>query len=445
MLRSALALLFCVVSVLPQTSAQDTAVAPSPEFMLPETDEGLPGDGPIRRYPWFKNLWKNRRAKFAAAADAQQGAVVFFGDSITQGWQDDFRGDFGELKVANRGISGDTTRGMLIRMQADVVDLNPSAVVMLMGTNDLEEGADPSMIADNVEKIVAELKKHNDEMPIVLCNVFPSSETKKRPAEKIKEINELCAAKVKGDGQVKVLDTWTLFADKNGDAKKDEFPDLLHPNKLGYAKWRAALIPLFDTLGLTETTPDNFSIEPGFESLFNGKDLSGWGFLPTTEKQKKGRDRWKGRPAWPIVTEAVQFDGETASSNGRYIAKNGRLVVTIPPEGRKIQQLWTTKKFTGDFMLKLEFRALPNADSGVFLKQPQLQCRDYALAGPYKDLQAYRPQAWNELVIDCKDGKARCSCNGEVFEEAFKVPETGPIGLEGDRGQIEYRRIRIKQ
>ena len=196
-------------------------------------------------------------------------------------------------------------------MEEDVLSLNPSAVVMLMGTNDLEEGAAPSVIADNVAQIIAELKKHNSEMPIVLCNVFPSSETKSRPADKIKEINQLLAAKVKGDGQIKVLDTWTLFADKNGDAKKDEFPDLLHPNKLGYAKWHAALLPLFDTLGLTETSADDFEIEPGFESLFNGKDLTGWGFLPTTEKQLKGRDRWKGRPAWPIVTEAVQFDGET--------------------------------------------------------------------------------------------------------------------------------------
>ena len=42
-----------------------------------------------------------------------------------------------------------------------------------------------------------------------------------------------------------------------------------------------------------------------------------------------------------------------------------------------------------------------------------------------------------------KDGKARCTCNGEVLEEEFRVPPKGPIGLEGDRGQLEYRRIRI--
>jgi hypothetical protein len=44
-----------------------------------------------------------------------------------------------------------------------------------------------------------------------------------------------------------------------------------------------------------------------------------------------------------------------------------------------------------------------------------------------------------------KEGVAHCTCNGEVLEAEFKVPATGPIGLEGDRGQMEYRRIRVKE
>ena len=96
-------------------------------------------------------------------------------------------------------------------------------------------------------------------------------------------------------------------------------------------------------------------------------------------------------------------------------------------------------------MLKLEFRATPNADSGVFLRQPQLQCRDFVLAGPYKDLKNYRAQDWNELVVEVKGTVARCTCNGEGLEAEFQVPQNGPIGLEGDRGQIEYRRIRISE
>ncbi len=133
-----------------------------------------------------------------------------------------------------------------------------------------------------------------------------------------------------------------------------------------------------------------------------------------------------------------------SSPDGRYVAKHGRLIVTTPPEGRKIQQLWTTKEFPTKFVLKLEFRATPNADSGVFIRKPQLQCRDYPLAGPYKELKSYKPQDWNELVIKVEGTEAHCTCNGEVLEAALKLPETGPIGLEGDRGQMEYRRIRIQ-
>ena len=112
-------------------------------------------------------------------------------------------------------------------------------------------------------------------MPIVFCNVFPSSTSKQRPADKIQEINRLVAAAVKGDAQVTLLDTWTLFANKEGDAKQEEFPDLLHPNGIGYEKWRKAIWPVFATLGLVETEPDeSFELEPGFESLFNGQDLT---------------------------------------------------------------------------------------------------------------------------------------------------------------------------
>ena len=141
----------------------------------------------------------------------------------------------------------------------------------------------------------------------------------------------------------------------------------------------------------------------------------------------------------------MNFDGKAVSDDGRYAAIHGRLVVKTPAEGRRIQQLWTTEEFGSDFILKLEFRATPNADSGVFIRQPQLQCRDFPLAGPYKDLKNYKAQDCNELVVTVTGCKARATCNGEVLEESMDVPATGPIGLEGDRGQMEYRRIRLKK
>ncbi len=397
------------------------------KFAIPENDEGLPGDGPIRRYEWFKSLWERKRTGWADKIEQDQGALVFLGDSITQGWGDNMGNAFPGLKVANRGISGDTTRGVLIRMEGDVLALNPKGVVILIGTNDLEEKATPEVIAGNLKLIIAKLKKHNSKIPIILCNIFPSSANKRRPAEQIKKINQLYFAAVKGDPQITVIDTWLLFADEKGDAKKQEFPDLLHPNKLGYAKWAAALRPILATHGFIETKPDDFSMEPGFVSLFNGKDLTGWGF-----RAKK------------TLEPLVSFDGKKTSDDGRYQAINGRLVVTTPPEGRRIQQLWTTGEFPKDFILKLEFRATPNADSGVFIRKPQLQCRDYVLAGPWKTLKKYKPQEWNEIIAVVKGGVAHCTCNGEVLNAEFKVPANGPIGLEGDRGQMEYRRIRIK-
>jgi lysophospholipase L1-like esterase len=414
---------------------------------IPATDDGLPGQGPIRRYDWFKNLWKQRRAAWAARVEKDQNAVVMLGDSITQGWGDDFSGWFPGMKIANRGISGDTTRGVLIRLKEDVLDLNPRAVVLLIGTNDLEEKAEPETIVGNLKRILAELAKHNPKMPVVLCEVFPSAASKSRPAEKIKRVNQLYADAVRGNAQVTLVETWILFADAQGDAIPAEFPDLLHPNLAGYAKWAAGLRPLFATLGFLETVPYEFTPEPGFVSLFNGKDLTGWGFRPTSEADKESARKWQASdphaPPWPIVTAPENFDGRPSSTDGRYAAINGRLVVKTPSEGRKIQEIDTTQDFSKDFVLRLEFRATPDADSGIFIRGQQLQCRDYLLAGPYNKLKNYRPGDWNEIEVVVRGGTAFCLCNGEVLETAMKVPASGPIGLEGDRGQLEYRRIRI--
>ena len=423
--------------------------APQPEIpaigRLPETDEGLPGDGPVRRYDWFRKLWAEKRVAWSQRVEQDKGSVVFLGDSITQMWGDNLGDSFPGMKVANRGISGDTTRGVLIRLKEDVLDLQPRAVVLLIGTNDLDENAEPETIAANLKLILAALKSHNATMPIVLCQIFPSSETKNRPAAKIKKVNQLYAALVKGDPQITFIETWPLFANAQGDAKPEEFPDLLHPNQAGYVKWAAALRPIFATLGFLETTADDFKPEPGFVSLFNGRDLTGWGLRRSSEADIRSRANWQrsdtNAPPWPIITEPVSFDSQLKSTDGRFVALHDRLVVTTPAEGRRIQQLWTTREFSNDFVLKLEFRATPNTDSGVYIRGPQLQCRDYLVAGPYKQL---KQQDWNEMIVTVTNGIAYSTCNGEVLEAAMKVPAAGPIGVEGDRGQMEYRRIRLK-
>ncbi|MFN5056639.1 MAG: GDSL-type esterase/lipase family protein [Verrucomicrobiota bacterium] len=433
-MRSLLALLLSVFAL----SAADPA-----SFALPApADEAtLPGEGALRRYDGYVKRWNTIRPQWATEVAKDQGAVVFFGDSITQGWGTDFRKAFEGMKLANRGIGGDTTRGMLLRLKEDVLALNPKAVVLLMGTNDIEVEVPVDAIGRNFQKIVAALKAHDPKMPVIVCRIFPSSATKKRPKETILAVNELFAAAVKGDPQFTVLDTYALFANAEGDALPSLFPDLLHLNPAGYAKWASALRPVFATLGHLDNQADDFKPEDGFVSLFNGKDLTGWGYRATAPR--KGAPK-PGAPLFVEVKADQSFDSQTESADGRYRAINGRLVITTPAEGRRIQALWTTREFPEDFELRLEFRATPNADSGVYLRKPQLQCRDFLVAGPYKDLKQYKAQDWNELVVVVKDGVAHATCNGEVLEAALKLPATGPIGLEGDRGQMEYRRLRVK-
>lgn len=414
-----------------------------PEKALPADESTLPGEGALRRYEGYVKRWQESRSLWSRQVERDQGAVVFLGDSITQAWGPDFRQKFPGMKLANRGIGGDTTRGMLIRLQEDVLALHPAALALLLGTNDIEVGIDPEAIARNFQKILAAAKSSNPAMPIILCRVLPSSAAKQRPAETIHRVNALFDAAVKGDPQVTVLDTWTLFAGADGDAAPGWFPDLLHLNAAGYDRWAGALRPVFATLGLTDTAADPFTPEPGFESLFNGRDLTGWGFRVTPPRKQPANPR-PDVPVFVDVTAPAIFDGKAETPDRRYRAIHGRLVVTTPPEGRRIQQLWTTREFGGDFILKLEFRATPNADSGVFIRQPQLQCRDYLLAGPYKDLKSFRQGDWNELVVEVRGGTARATCNGELLTANLAVPASGPLGLEGDRGQMEYRRIRIK-
>jgi hypothetical protein len=75
-----LALCFIALATSDIGKAQDTAPRPADPFAVPATDEGLPGVGPIRRYDWFQQLWRERRSAWAKTRANDAGAVVFLGD-----------------------------------------------------------------------------------------------------------------------------------------------------------------------------------------------------------------------------------------------------------------------------------------------------------------------------------------------------------------------------
>lgn len=217
-------------------------------FAQPPTNQ-FPGAGPVQSGLWFRPLWRDRRAQWAKDAETDQGAVVFFGDSITQGWSS-LAQSFPGLKVANRGISGDTTRGLRYRLTGDVIAAQPKAVAILIGTNDLDQGAEPELVTENLKAIVTELHTARPGMPIVLSKVMPRGAKPNFFPQKIEKLNALYEAAFQQDPLVSFCDTWSLFNDGTGQCKVEEFPDHLHPNAAGYAKWTDALRPIFEKLKL---------------------------------------------------------------------------------------------------------------------------------------------------------------------------------------------------
>jgi poly(3-hydroxybutyrate) depolymerase/lysophospholipase L1-like esterase len=218
-------------------ASQYTALAMPPENVFP-------GSGPLQLAPWFQKLWMVRRTEFAWNKDKEQRPVVFFGDSITQGWTT-LAKDFPNLFVVNRGISGDTSRGLRYRLKEDVLDLHPRAVVLLIGTNDLALGGTPAQVIENIRAIVAELQKQNRNVRIVMNLVMPRGPQPGLFPDKIRDLNALIIQFASKDPRVVICDTWSTFDDGKGSCKKEEFPDMLHPNKAGYAKWKAALDEAF--------------------------------------------------------------------------------------------------------------------------------------------------------------------------------------------------------
>ena len=244
-------LLACLCLVGFVTLPAPRAAEPPPGIGTYPPDDAFPGVGPLRSHmDWFRQLWVERRSQWWRDRDKDRGAVVFIGDSITQGW-DTLAKDFPKLKVANRGISGDVTRGVRCRLPQDALDLKPRALVLLIGTNDLEEGAKPETIVPNILAIVTACRQHDAKLPIVVCKVMPSHASMKRPADAIRQINTLLAERLKDQPGVSLCETWKIFADADGNATPAEFPDLLHLNAAGYAKWAAALRPHLEALAAT--------------------------------------------------------------------------------------------------------------------------------------------------------------------------------------------------
>ncbi len=167
------------------------------------------------------------------------GRVVFLGDSITDGW--DLKRDFPGKPYVNRGISGQTTPQMLVRMYPDVIDLHPAALIILAGTNDIagNTGSETlKMIEENFMAITELAQKHD--IKVILCSVMPISDYTKgkqtvhRPPADILKLNAWLRSYASEVGAV-FADYYAAMVDTQGMLKDGYSDDGLHPNVKGYS------------------------------------------------------------------------------------------------------------------------------------------------------------------------------------------------------------------
>ena len=187
-------------------------------------------------WPNLKKYQKENTALSIPSSD--QKRIVFMGDSITEFWSVIDPDYFSVKSYINRGISGQTTPQMLIRFRADVIALQPTAVVILAGINDIAGNTGPSsieMIWDNIFSMV-ELAKINN-IKVILCSVLPAYDfpwkPNQEPIEKIKALNEIIKNYAAANNIVYV-DYYSVMVDDRQGLKAKYSNDGVHPNKTGY-------------------------------------------------------------------------------------------------------------------------------------------------------------------------------------------------------------------
>ena len=182
--------------------------------------------------------------------------VVFMGDSITDGWP--LAEAFPGKPYVNRGISGQTTAQMLVRMYPDVVSLQPAAMVLLAGTNDIAANNGPQtldMIRQNVMAMVELAQVHD--IKVILCAVTPISgrQSEHRPPADILRLNAWLkdyAAKTRSA----YVDYHAAVVDAQGEFRSGYSDDGLHPNARGYLLMKTAVSrALDDAVTSTRSAP----------------------------------------------------------------------------------------------------------------------------------------------------------------------------------------------
>lgn len=166
-------------------------------------------------------------------------SVVFYGNSITQIWYELRPEFFTSHGFVGRGIGGQTTSELLVRMRADVIDLHPETVVIMCGTNDIAQNNGVIAMEHTVGNIISmcQLAKANGIRPI-LCSALPARSFYWNPSitgvpEQIRALNERIRAYAQAEG-ILYVDYYSAMVAEDGGLRTGLSNDEVHPTDAGY-------------------------------------------------------------------------------------------------------------------------------------------------------------------------------------------------------------------
>jgi lysophospholipase L1-like esterase len=238
---SALALCLSVAAPgAPNSAAQS---GPTP---YPTRPEDWPGEGAIRVFGWMRD----NRDFFWTEREKKQGSIVFAGDSLTGNWKT-LGKDFAGVPVANRGIGGDVSRGLLFRFQEDVLALHPKAIVILIGINDLTAKQPATSTLANIRSMLEMKRAGQPDVPVVLCTVPPSANPKAPIDEKQRRfLNQGLKQLAKENPGVSLVDLYAATVTSDGTPDLRYFrSDQLHFSAAGQERWKEVLEPVLRKAG----------------------------------------------------------------------------------------------------------------------------------------------------------------------------------------------------
>jgi beta-glucosidase len=193
--------------------------------------------------------FRTKHANNVARAKEGNIDVLFMGDSITDFWRNTtgpFAGKavfdkyFGAMKVANFGISGDTTQGVLYRLRdGEGQGFSPKAIMLMIGTNNAAS-ASTEEIAEGVGAIVLEMRQDFPNAKILLLGIFPRANPGDAVRKTVLAVNPI-VAKLHDDKHVFYLDIGEKFLAADGTIAADIMSDKLHPGEKGYTIWAEAV------------------------------------------------------------------------------------------------------------------------------------------------------------------------------------------------------------